>query len=339
MVYFKFEFGLGRGKRAAEHGSENGKKKNGLHLRDDQAMPEKLGWDWVVAEVERARQEQRFKIAQNYLTAARSWTMFLGNGEWHFSDMTAEKLEEYQRWLVGRGLCMNTISAYMRALRAMYRRVFDEGGDNPFAKVFTGRAKTAKRSITQAEMLQLKTLPLQPESALAFARDIFLFSFYAMGMPFVDIAYLKKTQLDGGCIHYARHKTGQRIEVALQPAMLDIMRRYEQEGSEFVFPILSTLSPEEATPAQLHHLYSARLRQYNYSLHRISQMMGLPKPLSSYVVRHSWASLAYQHHLDISLIGKALGHTKSSTTFIYIKSLFDAGLAEANRTLMNELGL
>lgn len=343
MVYFKFEFGLGRGKSAAEHGSENGKKKNGrnkngLHLHDDQAMPEKRGWDWVAAEVERARQEQRFKIAQNYLTAARSWTMFLGNDEWTFSDMTAEKLEEYQRWLVGRGLCMNTISAYMRALRAMYRRGIDEG-DNPFAKVFTGRAKTTKRSITQAEMLQLKTLPLQPESSLAFARDIFLFSFYAMGMPFVDIAYLKKTQLDGGCIHYARHKTGQRIEVALQPAMLDIMRRYEQEGSEFVFPILSTLSQEEATPDQLHRLYTARLRQYNYSLHRISQMMGLPKPLSSYVVRHSWASLAYQHHLDISLIGKALGHTKSSTTFIYIKSLFDKGLAEANRALMSELGL
>ena len=337
MVYFKLEFGFGRGKRA-ENSSENGRKSDDFHLPGELAMPEKRGWDFVAAEVERARQEQRYKIAQNYLTAARSWTTFLGDEDWRFSDMNAERLEEYQRWLVGRNLCMNTISAYMRALRAMYRRVSDGEDGNPFAKVFTGRAKTAKRSITQTEMLQLKTLPLQPESSLAFARDIFLFSFYAMGMPFVDIAYLKKAQVQGDSIHYARHKTGQRIEVALQPAMLDIIRRYERGDSEFVFPILSTLS-STSSAAQLHHLYTVRLRQYNYSLHRISQMMGLPKPLSSYVVRHSWASLAYQHHLDISLIGKALGHTKSSTTFIYIKSLFDVGLAEANQKLMSELGL
>ena len=68
-------------------------------------------------------------------------------------------------------------------------------------------------------------------------------------------------------------------------------------------------------------------------------MLGLAQPLSSYVVRHSWASIAYLHHLDISLISKALGHTKSSTTFIYIKSLFDSDLFEANQTLMEDLGL
>lgn len=365
MVYFKLEFGFGRSKRAerAENAQEKEKnvetgtpgynelptsEKRGRDFIEGRDSVEGLdfakgqdfvkGWDFVTAEVNRAKQEQRFKIAQNYLTAARSWTQFMGNEEWCFSDMTADKLAEYQRWLIGRRLCMNTISAYMRALRAMYRRCEGEGG-NPFAKVFTGRARTAKRSITQAEMLQLKTLPLQPDSPLAFARDLFLFSFYAMGMPFVDIAYLRKFQIYDGCIHYERHKTGQRIEVALQPAMLDILRRYEQDdSSEFLFPILSKL-PSDASPAQLHRLYTARLRQYNYSLHRLSQMMGLPKPLSSYVVRHSWASLAYQHHLDIGLIGKALGHTKSSTTFIYIKSLFDADLAEANQALMNELGL
>lgn len=325
MVYFKLEFGFGCDKSADETS------------KNEQDMLEQHGWNFVAAEVEKAKQELRFKIAQNYLTAARSWTKFFGNEEWHFSDMTTEKLEEYQHWLVGRGLCMNTVSAYMRALRAIYHRAFD-GSGNPFGKVFTGRAKTAKRSISQMELLRLKALPLPPGSSLAFARDIFLFSFYAMGMPFIDIAYLKKSQLWNGRFHYARHKTGQRIEVALQPTMLDIIRRYEQEGSEFVFPILSTLS-SDSSPAQLHHLYTVRLRQYNYCLHRLSQMMECAKPLSSYVVRHSWASLAYQHHLDIGLIGKALGHTKSSTTFIYINSLFDKGLAEANRALMSELGL
>lgn len=306
MAYFKLEFGFGRSK-------SEGKISDSANQADEQTVLEIPGWDFVKGEVERAKQ-----------------------------------LESYQRWLLGRNICLNTCSAYMRALRAMHHRALPFLNIAPFSKVFTGRTKTEKRCISQSEILQLKALPLQPGGSLSFARDIFLFSFYAMGMPFVDIAYLKKSQLRNGCIYYARHKTGQQIQVALLPAMLEIIMRYEQRDSEFVFPILSdkvedsVSSPSVSSPsvsAQLHRQYTARLRQYNYNLHQVSKMLGLAKPLSSYVVRHSWASIAYLHHLDISLISKALGHTKSSTTFIYIKSLFDSDLFEANQTLMQDLGL
>ena len=341
MAYFKLEFGFGRSK-------SEGKISDSANLADEQAVTEIPGWDFVNGEVERAKLEGRFKVAGNYLTAARSFTKFMGRSSWLFSDMTAEKLESYQRWLQERNICLNTCSAYMRALRAMHHRALPTLNTAPFSKVFTGRTKTEKRCISQAEILQLKALPLQPGGSLSFARDIFLFSFYAMGMPFVDIAYLKKSQLRNGCIYYARHKTGQQIQVALLPAMLEIIMRYEQGDSEFVFPILSdkvedsVSSPSVSSSsdsAQQHRQYTARLRQYNYNLHQLSKMLGLAKPLSSYVVRHSWASIAYLHHLDISLISKALGHTKSSTTFIYIKSLFDSDLFEANQTLMEDLGL
>lgn len=341
MAYFKLEFGFGRSKSEC-------KISESANQADEQAVMEIPGWDFVNGEVERAKLEGRFKVAGNYLTAARSFTKFMGRSSWLFSDMTAEKLESYQRWLQERNICLNTCSAYMQALRAMHHRALPFLNTAPFSKVFTGRTKTEKRCISQAEILQLKALPLQPGGSLSFARDIFLFSFYAMGMPFVDIAYLKKSQLRNGCIYYARHKTGQQIQVALLPAMLEIIRRYEQGDSVFVFPILSDKVEDSVSSssvssssvsAQQHRQYTARLRQYNYNLHQLSKMLGLAKPLSSYVVRHSWASMAYLHHLDISLISKALGHTKSSTTFIYIKSLFDSDLFEANQTLMEDLGL
>lgn len=341
MAYFKLEFGFGKSK-------SEGKVSDSANQADEQAVMEIPGWDFVNGEVERAKQEGRFKVAGNYLTAARSFTKFMGRSSWLFSDMTAEKLDSYQRWLQERNICLNTCSAYMRALRAMHHRALPFLNTAPFSKVFTGRTKTEKRCISQAEILQLKALPLQPGGSLSFARDIFLFSFYAMGMPFVDIAYLKKSQLRNGCIYYARHKTGQQIQVALLPAMLEIIMRYEQGDSVFVFPILSDKVEDSVSSssvssssvsAQQHRQYTARLRQYNYNLHQLSKMLGLAKPLSSYVVRHSWASIAYLHHLDISLISKALGHTKSSTTFIYIKSLFDSDLFEANQTLMEDLGL
>ena len=331
MVYFKFEFGWGKSKKKAVSSS---------------AQPATKGLDWVNAEVEKARKLGRYKTASNYLTAAHSWTLFMGKEDWLFSEMTSETLDAYQRWLGERDICLNTISAYMRALRVMYHRAMENDGSechaNPFAKVFTGRAKTVKRSITQAEIKQLHSLQLSPNTTLSWARDIFLFSFYAMGMPFVDIAYLKKSQVKDGYIRYARHKTGQRIQVALLPAMIDIMKRYEREDSEYVLPILvddSEGTMKKISPEALHHLYQCRLRQYNYSLHRLSEKLNLPRSLSSYVVRHSWASIAYQHHVDIGLIGKALGHTKSSTTLLYIKSLADPDLATANQSLMQELGL
>lgn len=214
MAYFKLEFGFGRSK-------SEGKISDTANLVDEQVALEIPGWDFVNDEVERAKQQGRFKVAGNYLTAARSFTKFIGTDNWLFSDMTAEKLESYQRWLLGRNICLNTCSAYMRALRAMHHRALPVLNAAPFSKVFTGRTKTEKRCISQSEILQLKALPLQPGGSLSFARDIFLFSFYAMGMPFVDIAYLKKSQLRNGCIYYARHKTGQQIQVALLPAMLE----------------------------------------------------------------------------------------------------------------------
>lgn len=188
MAYFKLEFGFGRSKSEC-------KISDSANQAEEQSVLEIPGWDFVNGEVERAKQEGRFKVAGNYLTAARSFTKFMGRSSWLFSDMTGEKLESYQRWLQGRNICLNTCSAYMRALRAMHHRALPFLNTAPFSKVFTGRTKTEKRCISQSEILQLKALPLQPGGSLAFACDIFLFSFYAMGMPFVDIAYLKKSQL------------------------------------------------------------------------------------------------------------------------------------------------
>lgn len=335
MVYFKFEFGFGSGKKKETRATSD---------------CERVGWDIVNSEVERLKSKGQYKTASNYLTAARSWSKFLSNEKWSFADMTASLVEAYQRWLGERGICPNTISAYMRALRALYYRVTtsevitsDQNHPQvmtkachklPFEKVFTGRAKTQKRSVTAEEILRLHHLALPEGSYLSLTRDIFMFSFYAMGMPFVDIAHLKKKQVKADVIHYARHKTGQPIRVLIMPPMRKMMERYDNPQSEYVFPILA----EAQSGEDLHRCYRNSLRRYNYSLHRLSHLLGLSRPLSSYVVRHSWASIAYQHHVDVGLIGKALGHTKTSTTLLYIRSLFDPDLADANQSLMQALG-
>lgn len=246
-------------------------------------------------------------------------------------------MERYQRWLIARGLCMNTISCYIRSLRTLYNRgvaLQMTTDTQPFRMVFTGKEHTRKRSAQEEDILRLSNLHLENKPSLAFARDIFLFSFYAMGMPFIDIAYLQKNQIKDGRFHYARHKTGQEIVVAIEPCMSEIIKKYESySNAQYVFPIIKTLDASLA-----HEQYQSQLRRYNYSLSCLSKLITASQPLSSYVVRHTWASMAYQHDLDLQLISKALGHTSTSTTMIYIKSLFDPQLADANHQLLKTLG-
>ena len=279
----------------------------------------------------------KHKTAANYLTAVNSYSQFAECTDWCFADLTASTLEQYQRWLCQRGLCMNTISAYMRSLRTLYNRFQPTDANSaasPFANVYTGRAHTAKRSIDASCLQRLYGLSIDSKSPLGLARDLFMFSFFAMGMPFADMARLQKGQIRHGKLHYARQKTAQKISIAIEPCMQQIIERYSTADSDLVFPIL-----RNATTATLHRIYASRLRAYNRHLHKLSQLIDSSQPLTSYVARHSWASMAYSNHLDLQLIAKAMGHTKVSTTMIYIRSLFDPSLADANRDMLRRLGM
>lgn len=320
MVYFRIEMGLGHSPKKKECNATNAMNLDGM--------------SFAMAEAERMQKQARHKTAANYLTAARSLSRFLDNSKWRFADITAAMLQCYQRWLCNRGVRLNTVSAYMRSLRSLYNRAAGNVADSPFSAVFTGHEQTAKRSVTESEIRQLLALRLDSQPHLALARDLFVFSFMAMGMPFVDIAYLKWHQINDGVMHYARHKTGHKVCVNVEPCMAEIINRHAITSSEYVFPLLAG-----TTADNVHPTYLKRLRSYNYALRRLSSLINTSRTLSSYVARHSWASLAYRSGLDISQIAKAMGHTKLSTTLIYIRALLDPSLAEANKKVMQSLGV
>lgn len=323
MVYFKFELAF----------RWFGNKKNSPNgVRTEKRQ--KATWDFLHQEIEQAKAKGKFKTAANYQTAVNSFVRFKEGRVWCLSDFNPDEMALFQQWLAAQGICQNTISCYMRQLRTLYNRAVKQGlitDNKPFAEVFTGKDSTCKRSVMEEDILKLSRLSLTEGSRLAFARDIFLFSFYAMGMPFVDIAFLQKSQVSETTIHYARHKTGQEITVALEPCMQNIMNRYASDSSKYVFPIITSQIPVET-----HRQYQAHLRNYNNQLARLSRMIGASRKLSSYVVRHTWASMAYKHNMDLGLISRALGHTKTSTTFIYIRELFCPELGEANRKLLKD---
>lgn len=161
------------------------------------------------------------------------------------------------------------------------------------------------------------------------ARDMFLFSFYTRGMSFIDMAYLKKTDLRNGVLSYRRSKTGQTLSVQWESCMQQILDHYPSRGdSEYLFPIIR-------------HSLSDKRRQYKNSLARINRnlkelgrVIGLSAPLTMYVARHSWASIAHSEGIPLSVISEGMGHDNEKTTQIYLASLEHSVVDKANRKIL-----
>lgn len=271
----------------------------------------------------------------NYLTALRSFTAFTGDSLL-IGEIDQQLMEHYQQHLKSKGICLNTISCYMRSLRTIYNKVTAKkkmkAKENPFATVFMGKTKTQKRSITDEDILRIQQLVLPPHTYLKLCQDTLLFSLYALGMPFVDIAYLQRSQISDGIILYYRHKTKQPVHVHIEPCMQEIIDRYYNPKSKYVFPFVTSENKIKAT-----RQYLTNLGRYNRTLKRIADMAGVSANITSYTMRHTWASFAFRNNIDLPIISKALGHTNTNTTITYIREIDDAPIAEANRKLLAKL--
>ncbi|MBQ9230230.1 MAG: site-specific integrase [Prevotella sp.] len=262
----------------------------------------------------------------NYKTVLRSFSKFV-EGDVATDSIDVHLIEGYQQWLTSQGVSQNSISCYMRSLRSLLHLIVpDTKRMTMFDTVFTGKTYTEKRAISIEEIAMLRQLTFPDKSPLQFSRDIFLFSLYALGMPFVDIAFLQKRQIRDGYIIYHRHKTGQRVRVRIEEPMRQIISKYDSDDSPFVFPILKDCS--------CMHDYESARSKYNRHLKVIGRMTGIRRPLTSYVARHSWASIAYHSNVDLAVISKALGHTSPQTTLTYIRQIDDFRIDQANEQML-----
>ena len=263
----------------------------------------------------------------NYRTAIASFVRYAGSIS--IGDVSKQMVEGWQLWLKEQGVKLNTISCYMRSLRSVISHSdIPSVVSTAFNSVFTGNLKTDKRSMSSIDLQKLRTMQLPQGSSLCFARDLFLFCVYALGMPFVDVAFLRKKQIVNGYIEYERHKTRQPIRVKIEPQMQRIIKRYSIPDSAYVFPILPTGSMKE---------YETARNRYNRHLRQISKIAGLRRSLTSYVARHSWASMAYSNNVDLAVTSKALGHSNTKTTMVYIREIDDNRIDMANHKLLGTI--
>ena len=283
------------------------------------------------------RAVNRLGTAYNYEKTKKNIEEFLGGIDIPFTSIDEQFIYEYNVFLIKRGLVRNSVSFYMRILRAVYNKAVRlklvKKPSDLFVDVYTGVDKTRKRAVSESVISQLYKLDLPEGSQLAMTRDIFIFSYCTRGMAFVDIAHLKKDNIRNGVICYARRKTGQQLSVKVESAIKKIIERYSCSASDYVFPILTTSEPKQA-----YEEYRLAINNYNRLLRKLAEMLPSGCKLTSYTSRHSWATAARNHNVPISVISAGMGHSLEQTTQIYIKSIEDNEIDDANARIIEMLG-
>jgi integrase len=281
-------------------------------------------------EIVRLTRVKSASTVRNYHTAMNALAGYLGRRSLQLDDVSRQLMQDFEQWLHRRGVCRNTSSAYMRSLQSLFNRAVDAGltsERNPFRRVFTGNERTEKRAISRSQLSRLLSAPVPLHSRLLLYADVLRFSFVVCGMPFVDIAHLRWRQIEGNTLVYRRQKTGERVRVYIEVPARDILRRYWSDSpDDYVFPLMHS----EAD-------YPLALARYNRALRRLSYLSGLTCRITSYVMRHTWASLQNQSHTPPAVISRGLGHTNIRTTATYISSLSDNLLHIYNGRLLKSL--
>lgn len=285
----------------------------------------------VIARLERLG---KTRTSETYTAALNSFMRFREGRDIPLDEISPDLMEEYEAYLKGCGVSLNTVSFYNRILRAAYNRAVEKGltpQRHPFRNVYTGMEKTVKRAIPFEAVRRIKGLDLSLKPAPDFARDMFLFSFYTRGMSFVDMAYLRKSDLKNGILSYRRKKTGQQLHIRWERCMGEIVEKHPNVTTEYLLPVITDPTASERRQ------YENALHLVNRKLKKVAEMAGISVPLTMYVARHAWASIAKSKNIPLSVISEGMGHDSETTTQIYLASLDTSVIDEANGRILNDL--
>lgn len=275
------------------------------------------------------------RTGETYSATLSSFRKFRGGVDIALGHFDADIVAAYEGYLRANSLSSNTISFYLKHLRAVYNRAVDKdlvADKRPFRHAATSTEKTIKRALSLKTIKCIKALELGNQPMKRFARDMFLFSFYTRGMSFVDMAFLKKKDLSGELLSYRRKKTNQRLMIHWEKCMQDILRSYASEkSSPFLFSIIRDYTGDHRKQ------YLNAMCLINRYLKEIGRELGLALPLTLYCARHSWASIARDEGIPLSVISEGLGHDSEKTTQIYLASLETEVIDEANRKILKLL--
>lgn len=291
-------------------------------------------FNFIRRQIHHKEQIGKVRSSETYRSMLNSFTCFRKGVDLTFDMMDGMLMELYEAWMRKCGLTRNSTSFYMRILRTNYKLAVEKGvtpDRHPFRNVYCGIDKTVKRSLPFSEIKKISALDLSRKPSMDFARDMFMFSFCTRGMSFIDMAYLKKADLNNGCLAYRRKKTGQLMMIEWTKQMQDIIDKYKSDGTSYLLPIITREDGSERRQ------YQNQMRKTNRLLKDIANRAGLPLSLSMYYARHSWATIARGRDVPLAVISEGLGHDSETTTQIYLDSIKSSEVDKVNRMILEGL--
>lgn len=291
-------------------------------------------FEYMCRQSERMKKLGRMRTSETYQQTLRSFMRFRNDIDLYFDMLDADMVEQYESFMRSNNLSRNTTSFYIRILRCIYNRAVEDGlvrQTDPFKRVYTGVDKTAKRAISLKEIKRIKELDLSDKPAIDYARDMFLFSFYLRGISFIDLAYLRKRDLSNGYITYIRKKTGRQLTIRWERSMQEIVDKYPENLTQYLLPIIIRKDGTERKQ------YLNKILFVNRKLKQVAQLARISTPLTMYVSRHSWASIAKSKNVQLSVISEGMGHDNEETTRIYLAAIQTNQIDDANRRILKDL--
>ena len=257
-----------------------------------------------------------------------------------FSAIDIAWLNKYEKWLRSKGNRETTISLLFRTLRSAYNKAIKakcaRKSDYPFNeyKINKFDTKTQKRAIAKTEVLKFtkEVDYIGKRQYVQLSKDIFIFSYLCGGINFTDIANLTKANITNGRIHYIRQKTGKLIKLGISEEAMQIIKKYESESKGYLFPILN--ANIHKTPLQKQNRIHKMLGNVNKNLKLIAAQLNVDANMTTYVARHSFASVLKKSGVSIALISEALGHSDLSTTQVYLDSFDNEQIDAAMQNLL-----
>lgn len=270
--------------------------------------------------------------AKAFRSTQRSLKRFLDTRRVKFNDIDYAFVKDYENYLYGTGVVSNTVSFYLRNFRTIYNMAYDRGMEvspnNPFRKVKIRYNKTVKRALKRDLLEKIVKLDLSGNTHLMEARDLFMFSFYTRGMSFVDIITLKHTDIVDNVIYYERNKTHQQMQVAVTEPLQRLIEKYNVDDT-YVLPFINRYEH-----LSFYKRYQSAYGSIYRHLNTIADMLQINTPLTTYVARHSWATLAKEGGASVCAISEGLGHTTEKTTVIYLKEFDRSVVDDINERLV-----
>ena len=281
-----------------------------------------------------------FGTAHVYRSSLNAIIAYCGGEDFTFNEITPEWLKGFEIHLRKRKCSWNTVSTYMRILRAVYNRAVDNNEakyiPRLFRYVYTGTRAEHQRALETGDVEKIFAgliLLSGVNPAIQRARHFFILMFLMRGMPVVDLAYLRKSDLHGNVITYRRRKTGRPLSVTLTNEAMRIVRMYMNQDvhSPYLFSFLR--SPEGTMEA--YREYQLALRSFNRQLLILGEFLGIPNRLSSYTARHTWATTAYYCEVHPGIISQSMGHSSITVTETYLKPFQNKKIDEANKLIID----